>query len=165
MPVDFDVKINGLQETMTRLRKDILQLGGNACYQGLVRAGILILAEAQRYAPRDTGNLMASGFIIGHRKVMEIMTVKEAKTDFSGEVGPTEAKNIEMAVSEGQQRMMGFKSPSVMIGFGASYAWDVHEGDESLNWHDGGPRYLLKSLVENYDEVLSRVFDSVRRMR
>lgn len=131
-----------LKAQVALLKATIKGKVGKGLYQGLVKLGIEIQGEAQRNAPRDTGNLMASAFTIGSGMKGRPVTHRTPKPK---KLAPEPAA-IEMASQETRGYVASRKGPLVVVGFGASYAEHVHEGDPGKRWHDGGPQFLAEAV-------------------
>jgi len=155
----ISLRATGFDAVMKSLRKDLKKAGADLTYRGLLRVGLLILRDAQKYAPRDTGNLMGSGFVLGQpsRGESKIQIRPSAKKS-------EEEAAISQSVEEGRGELMLNKPPSVMVGFGASYALFVHEADEDQDWHDGGPQFLKKSVEDNHAKAVALITEEVRKL-
>jgi hypothetical protein len=96
-------------------------------------------------APRDTNNLRGSAFEVGSKAPGRATVHHTPKPK-----RPTpEPENIALGVTEARAFVASKVGPVVLVGFAASYAEIVHEGDPNKNWHNGGPQFLTKSVANN----------------
>lgn len=150
--------IPSVQAQVRRMNNQLKGLVGEGAYQGLIKLGISVLGDAQRNAPRDTGNLMGSGFIVAGRK----MSSKGVRNPTPKRPSP-EPESIDSA----QKMVVAYVGarfhPVVVVAFGASYAEIVHEGDPSWNWHDGGPKYLEQAIMANISRARGIVEAEIRK--
>jgi len=147
-----------LRGQVRNVQKAIRYKTGEGVYQGVVAIALNILGKAQKNAPRETGNLMGSGFVVAYEGADNAMKIPKPPRDESPK-GAEESAAISEALQETKGYVATHRDPLAVVAFGASYAEIVHEDDPDKNWHDGGPKYLEKAVDEetpNMDMVMRR---------
>jgi hypothetical protein len=153
----------GLEDALEFLQRDLKRSARALTYRGLVRAGLLIARDAIRMAPIDTGNLRASCYVIGKNEKGQVSQRKEAKGKV--ERGWFEREHVGSEyVAEKNDFHRLKEDVAVQVGFTASYAAAVHEGDPTFNWHKGAPQFLHNSLTLNHTNVLKLATEEVRKI-
>lgn len=148
----------GLKAQIEAMNRTIKGCVGEGSYQGIIKLAVSVLGEGQRNAPRDTGNLMGSGFVVAGRK----MSTKQVRKPVPKRPSP-EPESIDLAQQQVDAFVGARYDPVAVVAFGASYAEIVHEGDPALNWHDGGPKFLEKSVASHIPRARGIVEAEIRK--
>jgi hypothetical protein len=146
------IRITGLETLQKKLTQDLVKDATQMTYKGLVRAGMAIVRDAVPGAPIETGNLRQSAYVIGHSPADNMDVKREAKGNPAR--GPEEVAAVQQEFVIAKAYVASWKAYGVLIGFAASYAGYVHEGDPTYNWHNGGPQYLHNAVMMNYDNII-----------
>lgn len=150
------IRVKGISTVQKMLKHQVPFYGSITMYRGLVEAADIILADAKSKAPKDTGTLRGSGFVVAWRKGFSpfVRRKGQAKGRRIHEQG-----NIELEQNVAKATLVSrSKPPSVILGFGASYAAYVHEGyPPNANWKNGGPKFLEKAMTSNKSKVMGRI--------
>lgn len=161
----MSVRVEGLDKALKALNKDIIKEGGERCYRGLLRGGILIVNGAVKRAPIHTGNLRGSAFIYGRKDENKTVPEESQKPDMAkaARVGEGEPTKIQQHLARSKLELLEHGAPAVLIGFSASYALFVHEAPDTHQMHQGENQFLTKSVEDNHDRVIGKVRQEVKK--
>jgi len=167
-------KIKGLAEWSDQMRRAIKRIPG-ATQQGLIAAGLILQAEAQKLTPVASGNLRASAFTVwegGENNTSPSWhdTTKVYEQNAKGgwtktterNLTPQELADLQDAMEQGvaAAKKLGKKS-AVVVGFGASYSIFVHEMVGNAH-RVGQAKFLETAAYQNMDRMIEAI---VRRAR
>lgn len=166
--------LEGVDTVLRNLNAEIRKVEG-VTRKGLIEAALIVLRQAQKNTPVDTGNLKASGSIVYGAEAPqepEWKTVRTHKTLAATKgLTPKQRKALpkeslsaeqELLLAEGfadyvQEAMAEIQGDSkrsvesVIVGFSAFYSLFVHE------LHGTKGKYLESALREKAAEVLERI--------
>lgn len=125
----MSAEVKGLDKVVANLRKEINGIK-NRSKAGLLAAGLIVQAEAQKRTPREYGNLAASA---DTQPVGNGLTVKII---FSAEYALYVHENMERKLA-GQPRPSGL----------------------GVYWNPGEPRYLANALTFKQPDVVKTIAD------
>lgn len=166
-------KLTGLADWQRDMRNQIKRIPG-ATAQGLISAGLILQAEAQKLTPVASGNLRASAFTIWEggennttpswhatTKVYE----KNARGGWTKVVEraltPDELDNLQDAMEQGVATARGIaKKMRVVVGFGAAYSVFVHEID--AEHRVGQWKFLETAAYQNMDRMINAIVQRAR---
>ena len=160
--------LKGLQEVVNNLNKEVAKVEG-AGLEGLLEAGMVVRAEAQKKCPVVTGNLKNSAFVNWSGGTMT--KVAGAFRDLNKGGGEAEARTKERATAIPESHERIGKGGVVEIGFSAVYAVAVHENPRSGKTGGKSPtgrsyppktyatrgewKFLENALKENVSRIIS----------
>jgi hypothetical protein len=122
------------KQMMKNLGKEISRIQG-VTLKGLIQAVQLIKADAVKNAPKKTGYLRSSGYVI-----------------WQGADGTLKGEQKDVGDDVKAEVLKGGKIIKVSIGFGANYAIYVHETNK--NYVVGTWKFLTKSIANNQQNVI-----------
>ncbi len=140
--------VKGLERLTTRYKK--------GSKRGAIRAGLLVLGDAQAIVPVDEGNLKASGFVSWGP------TTKVPRPEFKGDTSTVwkHRRDFNKATDEAARN-----SPKwgALVSFAARYAIYVHENVAARHKAGKVAKFLEKSFNFNRKKILSIVAEEARR--
>jgi len=145
-------RVEGLDDVLNKLQHTTV-LVKTASLKGVIKAGLLVQAGAQKKTPVDLGNLKNTGFTTwkGRRDVepreFEGREAEDLAEDYPDTIGTHQA---EIRREQGA----GDFNPQSRVGFSAFYALHVHEDVEQPHVN-GQSKYLQASLMENQGKIVS----------
>jgi len=156
------IKLDGVQGVLNELNSQIAKIQGRT-RKGLIEAGLMILAKAQKNTPVDTGNLKASASLIPSAMAAVPTPVwdtdsknpkRKNPTHLSGETISELSAGFETMVGESKAEIASDATKhidSVIVGYGAYYAVFVHE--------KAGPKmkFLENAVKSETNAVLERI--------
>ena len=142
--------LKGLQEVVNNLNKEIAKIEG-AGLEGLLEAGMVVRAEAQKKCPVVTGNLKNSAFVNWSGGTMT--KVAGAFRDLNKGGGEAEARTRERAAVIPESHGRIGKGGVVEIGFSAVYAVAVHENPRSGKTGGVAPRGRTGSKTAGLGDI------------
>lgn len=129
-------KVEGLDDVMRNLNHQIAQIGGDIA-GGLMAAGLLVQADAQKHVPVDTGNLKASAYT---RKAQSSTPKAPAvEVGFSASYAVFIHENME-------QKLRGVPRTS---GSGKGHYWDPQS--------TSGPKFLQNAVDKNRKAIVDTI--------
>lgn len=153
----------GLEDVTDALQRRLKARGQELTYKGLVRAGLLICRDAVKMAPIDTSNLRQSAYVIGKQSNGNVQKRQGAKGHIAR--GVNEVAHVQAEyMSEAADLFSSRYDIAVQVGFTASYAAAVHEGDPTFNWNKGGPQFLQKSVQMHITDVEKLATEEVSKI-
>lgn len=154
------MRLEGLDDVLSAINRKIMKQYPEATLQGLLKYGVIVLADAQRRTPVDLGNLRHSGFIVWRKGSATPSKGRRFRGKGRSRMGRDHqiAKNLGKirAVREGKK-----KRPGVMVGFSAHYAPFVHENVEA-SYNVGEAKFLEKAFQANIAEGLRLIGSEVK---
>jgi HK97 gp10 family phage protein len=142
-------KLTGMAQLLANIDNTNKKMKKNA-RQGLIKAGNKVHRQAAKNAPRDTGNLRASGFtyIKGGREPANMNIKVPAK----GNVDTTalqEGFNLTKRLAKNESK----HDLDLVVAFGAYYAIYVHE------LHSSNSKFLERA----YKELQEKILDIIKK--
>lgn len=154
------VEIIGLAATLLKLGAAPDKLL-NACHRAEIKHALRIQRSAQKKIPVDYGNLRASAFVASTKKTGLTSGGSFAGKD-AGAVQASTDESMRRHEEEAKKLLAQFQQ-TVYVGFGAYYAFFVHESRQlwkgrkvrrgnnrwHIIWGTGEPKFLEKAVSEN----------------
>jgi len=143
--------IKGIDEVMKNLNKEVNKIEG-VTMAGLIKAGIEVRRSMEKESPMtpvDTGNLRSSfSMLTSTGKVL----ASGNNPSFTSELSTTVS-----TLAKGSGKMM------VALGFGANYAYWVHENvDAKFQRPGAGAKFFEAALKRNQPKMLQIIADNVK---
>ena len=168
-------KLKGLSEWSAQMSREIKRIPG-VTQQGLIAAGLILQAEAQRLTPVASGNLRASAFTVWEGgennttpewKDTTKVYSKNAKGGWTKEseraLTPEELAELQESMEQGVQAAKGMaKGMKVIVGFGASYSIFVHEMVDNQH-RVGQAKFLEAAARENMDRMVNAIVQRAKQ--
>ncbi len=137
--------LRGLSKVLRNLNKSIEQIRGNSI-KGLTEAALVVKADSVKETPILVGNLRGSAYILVTDGLSD-----NVSASFKGDdaVQLSESHNRALAESKQIVQKDGKWVPTAIVGYGAYYAFYVHEMPSSYNFNSGSSQFLTKALMKN----------------
>lgn len=145
--VQVEIDVSTVKQVLAALSSDNKQLM-KAYHRGLAKSAVLVLKDAKRRCPVETGILRSSGYAAwptGGKNVgddIEFSNARGTSEELTAHHGEITAEALERA-AEGL---------TIVVGFSAPYAVFVHERTE-LNHPRGEAKFLENAVITNRGEV------------
>lgn len=147
------IKLKGLEKVLSNLNTEVKKIK-NQTEAGMIRASIIIRRSMEDSPPKipvDTGNLRASYFTV----VSSGKTGKGKASKFKGKQAKKLASEHNLVREGLAAKVHGETSPTLILGFTASYAFYVHEMIGATFQRPGaGSKFLEKAIKRNKKEIL-----------
>lgn len=154
-------EIIGLDTVIGNLNKEIKKIEGRTL-GGLIDAVIDVRRDMDHVAPVipvDTGNLRQSFFTVTSRGG----SPKGRSPSFKGKKANEMQSQHEQTKDKYLAEIAGIKEPTVILGFSANYALEVHESyGKQFRRPDSGPGFLSAALERNRQNILQRVKEKAK---
>jgi hypothetical protein len=146
--------LRGIDIVMNNLHKEMKKYEIKGM-KGLLRSAILIRQDMENTPPKipvDTGNLRASWFIV-------TATGGIMKADqFKGENATQLSLDFEKTTAKAKRIAQQSPHPLVVIGFGANYAWFVHENvGQQYKRPGSGAKFFEAALNRNTTKIIENI--------
>jgi len=163
----WGTEIKGLNIVLTRLNREIEQIEGRSV-QGLIKGAGYVRRKTEKSfpkVPRDLGNLKASWFVVTASGAVQGGEEAMMDRSFVGPNAQSISSSYQGAVWEAQaeaRKLGGLGKKFIIFGYGANYAFWVHEMVGANFENDTGPKWLQTHLSNSIGMIVKIVAENAR---